>query len=79
MAIEHSCTEARNLIDSLLKHIFRSILTNHRPSSTASNGNSHTTISDETVVLRFSEGVKLLKGSGWEDFVFEIGVNDPMP
>lgn len=68
MAIEHSYTEARNLIDSVLKHMFRSILTNHRPLlDRVKRQFPHDDIvfPDETVVLRFSEGVKLLRESGW--------------
>lgn len=70
MAIEHSYLEARNLIDDMLKSMFRNILNNHQDLlDRVKEHFPHNDIifPDETVVIQFRDGINMLKESRWED------------
>ncbi len=70
MAIEHSYLEARNLIDEMLKSMFRNILNKHQDLlGRVKEHFPHNDIifPDETVVIKFLDGINMLKESRWED------------
>ncbi|KAF7979700.1 hypothetical protein HWV62_41034 [Athelia sp. TMB] len=70
MAIEHSYLEARDIIDGMLKHIFRSLQTkNAEEIERVKRQFPHDDLvfPEETVILPFPEGIKLLKESGWTE------------
>lgn len=71
MAIESSYLEARNLIDALLKHIFKSLQSEQNAHLLAAVKrqfpHDDLVFPEETVVLPFTEGIKILKESGWKE------------
>ncbi|KAF7978080.1 hypothetical protein HWV62_1735 [Athelia sp. TMB] len=73
MAIEHSYLEASDIIDSMLKHIFRSLQTkNPEEIERVKRQFPHNDLvfPDETVILPFPGGIKLLKESELYDIGF---------
>ena len=70
MAIERSYLEARSLIDGMLKHIFRSILENHQSELDKVKRqfpHDDLVFPDDTVVLDFHDGIRMLKDDGWTE------------
>lgn len=69
MVIERSYIEARTLIDGLLKHIFRNLQTHHRGEIERVKRqfpHEDLVFPDDTVVLTFREGVRMLREDGDE-------------
>ena len=70
MDIERSHLEARNLIDGMLKHVFRSILQHHQPElDDVKHQFPHDdwVFPDDTVIPDFGDGIRLLKDDGWTE------------
>lgn len=70
MVIERTYTEALALIDGLLKHIFCSLQTHHKDLiDIVKRQFPHEDLVwlEETVVLPFREGVRMLKEDGWRE------------
>lgn len=70
MAIERSYHETLTLIDGLLKHIFRSLLDHHRSDiEKVKRQFPHEDLifPEETIVLQFKDGIKMLRESGWRE------------
>ncbi|KZP05302.1 aspartyl-tRNA synthetase cytoplasmic [Athelia psychrophila] len=70
MAIEHSYLEARTVIDGLLKHVFRSLQTqNAEEIERVKRQFPHDDLvfPEETVILAFTDGIRLLQESGWTE------------
>jgi len=72
MAIERSYLEARNLINRMLKHVFKKVfyrITN--PNSTILNKrqfpHDDLVFPDDTVILDFRDGIPLLTDDGWTE------------
>lgn len=69
MAIDKSYHECMRVLDGVLKHIFNGLLTKHRRDlDTIKLKFPHDDLvfPEETVVLQYSEGVKLLREAGWK-------------
>lgn len=70
MVIERSYLEARTIIDGMLKHIFKSLQQNHGPLiEKVKRQFPHDDLAfpEETVVLKYTDGIALLKESGWRE------------
>lgn len=70
MAIDHDYHEAMELIDGMLKHIFRTVQERNRKEIEAVKQqfpSDDLVFPDKTVVLRFDEGVRMLRESGYLD------------
>jgi aspartyl-tRNA synthetase len=70
MAIHLDYHEAMHVIDELLKHIFRTVLRKNRAEIDVVKSHfphEDLVFPDETIVLTFSEGVKLLRESGYKE------------
>lgn len=70
MAIDSDYHEAMYTIDGLLKHIFRTVQERSRAEIEAVKTqfpHEDLVFPDETVVLTFSEGVKMLREAGYRD------------
>lgn len=68
MALDTSYDEARLLVDGMLKHVFRSVQKNNaKDIEVVKTQFPHEdfVFPEETVVLKFSEGIKLLRDDGW--------------
>jgi len=75
MAIEQSYLEARNLIDGMLKHVFRSILQNHQPeldNIKLQFPHDDSVFPNDKVILDFRDGIRLLKDDGWTEHGEEL-------
>ncbi|KAH8079405.1 aspartyl-tRNA synthetase, cytoplasmic [Cristinia sonorae] len=69
MAFESHYEEVMDVIDEVLKHIFKGLLSRYRQEiETVKKQFPHedVVIPDETVVLKFSEGIQMLRESGWK-------------
>lgn len=70
MAIDLDYHEAMRMIDGMLKHIFRTVQAQNRAEIEAVKKqfpHEDLVFPEETVVLTFSEGIRLLRGSGWRE------------
>jgi aspartyl/asparaginyl-tRNA synthetase len=75
MAIERAHLEARNLIDGMLKHVFRSILQNHQPeldNIKLQFPRDDLVFPDDKVILDFHDGIRLPKDDGWTEHGEEL-------
>jgi aspartyl/asparaginyl-tRNA synthetase len=81
MSIEHSYREARDLMDDMLKFIFRKILQDHQEELErvkAQFPHDDIVFPDQTLVLTFRDGVKLLRESGWQEEDQELSELDDL-
>lgn len=70
MVIEHSYLEARTIITGMLKHIFKSLQQNHGlliEKLKRQFPHDGLVFPEETVVLGYTDGIALMKGSGWRE------------
>lgn len=70
MVIDKHYHEAMYMIDATLKHMFKNVYQRYRPEiETLKHHFPHDDLvwHDETVVITFAEGAKLLNDSGWKD------------
>lgn len=70
MTIEHSYREARDMIDGMLKHIFRSLQAQNAAEIERVRRqfpHADLVFPDETVVVPFPDGIAMLRASGWRE------------
>lgn len=71
MEIVHDYGEAMRLIDTMLKAVFHAVLRERadeiRTVQRQFPGTERPVVLDETPVIEFTEGVKMLRESGWRE------------